>query len=98
MAKVASLHRMVTDEHVCPFGPKTKALLERQGFTVDDHVLRSREEVEAFKAEQHVDTTPQTFIDGRRIGGHDETRACLGVAVPKDDQTTYQPVLAVVAA
>ncbi len=31
------LYRMVMDEHTCPFGLKSKDLLERQGFKVEDH-------------------------------------------------------------
>ena len=65
----ATLHRMVLPDHTCPYGERAKALLEEAGFAVDDRILASREEVEAFKAEHGVDTTPQVFIDGKRIGG-----------------------------
>ena len=67
----ATLYRMVLPDHTCPFGVRAKQLLQAEGFTVDDRVLRSREEVDAFKADQGVDTTPQVFIDGERIGGSD---------------------------
>ena len=49
MAKSAQLYRMATDEHICPFGLKSKDLLERQGFEVDDHLLTSRAQTDAFK-------------------------------------------------
>ena len=49
-----------------------------QGYTVDDHWLTTREETEAFKAEHNVKTTPQTFIDGKRIGGYDDLRRYFG--------------------
>ena len=65
----ATLHRMVLPDHTCPYGVRAKALLEEAGFEVDDRILASREEVDAFMAEQGVDTTPQIFIDGERIGG-----------------------------
>jgi glutaredoxin len=39
----ASLHRMVMDEHLCPYGLKSKDLLERKGFEVDDICLKTRE-------------------------------------------------------
>jgi glutaredoxin len=63
---------MILPDHVCPFGVRAKAMLEDQGFEVQDRILRSREEVDAFKAEHGVATTPQIFIDGERIGGSDD--------------------------
>ena len=65
----ATLHRMVLPDHTCPYGVRAKAMLEEAGFEVDDRILASREEVDAFMAEQGVDTTPLVFIDGERIGG-----------------------------
>lgn len=68
----ATLYRMVLPDHVCPFGVRAKEMLEQNGFQVEEHILSSREEVDAFKAEHDVDTTPQIFFDGRRIGGSDD--------------------------
>ena len=62
MAKSATLYRMATDEHICPFGLKSKDLLKRKGYKVDDKPLTSREETDAFQQKHNVDTTPQTFI------------------------------------
>lgn len=45
-------------DHICPYGLKSKDLLERQGFAVEDHHLKTREEINAFKREHGVDTTP----------------------------------------
>ncbi len=73
----ATLYRMVLPDHICPFGVKAKQLLQSAGFTVDDQILRTREEVDAFKAEHGVDTTPQVFIDGERIGGSDDIERYL---------------------
>ncbi len=73
----AILYRMVLPDHVCPFGVRAKDILERNGYAVDDRVLRTRDEVDAFKAEQGVRTTPQIFIDGERIGGSDELERML---------------------
>ena len=42
MSKSAILYRMVTDEHICPFGLKSKDLLERHGYDVDVRHLTSR--------------------------------------------------------
>jgi glutaredoxin len=44
MSKWAELYRMVMPDHLCPYGLKSKDLLERNNFNVDDHHLRSREE------------------------------------------------------
>lgn len=88
---------MVTADHVCPYGIKSKWLLKRQGFQVDDHILSTRGETDAFKREQQVDTTPQTFINGTRIGGYDDLRAHFGKTVRKPGDETYQPVVAVFA-
>jgi glutaredoxin 3 len=76
----ATLYRMVTPDHTCPFGVMAKQLLEQHGFEVDDHVLRSRGEVDAFEAQHNVQTTPQVFIAGKRIGGSDDLERYLGEA------------------
>ena len=93
----AIVYRMVMEKHVCPFGLKTKDLLEREGFTVDDHWLTTREETDTFKAEHGVKTTPQTFIGGQRIGGYDDLRRHLGKEVKDPNATSYAPVVAVFA-
>lgn len=93
-AKTATLYRMAMDDHMCPHGLKSKDLLERRGYTVDDRTLTSRDDVDAFKAVQGVVTTPQTFIDGERIGGFDDLSAFFGTKTRPADQTTYQPVIA----
>ncbi|MCE8033598.1 glutaredoxin [Billgrantia tianxiuensis] len=95
--KQAKLYRMVMKEHLCPFGLKSKDLLERKGFEVEDHHLTTREETEEFKEKHDVDTTPQAFIDGQRIGGYDELREHFGLDSPGEDETTYQPVIALFA-
>jgi glutaredoxin 3 len=66
---VATLYRMVLPEHTCPYGVAAKRMLETAGYEVDDRILNSREEVERFKAENGVETTPLIFIDGEPIGG-----------------------------
>ncbi len=76
----AVLYRMVLPDHTCPFGVRAKAMLEENGFDIDDRILRSREEVDAFKEEQGVDTTPIVFIGDARIGGSEELQAYLSDA------------------
>ena len=96
-AKTAILYRMVMPDHLCPFGLKSKDLLERQGYRVEDHHLTTKDETEAFKREHDVKTTPQTFIDGARIGGYDDLRVHFELDPPKEEQseTSYQPVIAI---
>ena len=67
----AILVRMVLPDHICPYGVRAKALLEEHGFAIEERILGSRAEVDAFKAENEVSTTPQILIHGERIGGSD---------------------------
>ncbi len=90
----ATIHRMVMDKHMCPHGLKARDLLRRSGFDVEDRHLTSRDQIDAFKAEHDVKTTPQVFIGGRRIGGYDDLRAHLGKPVREKGATTYRPVIA----
>ena len=78
--RTAILYRMILPDHICPFGLRAKALLQQARFEVDDRVLTSREAVEALEAELGVDTTPQVFIGGRRIGGCDDLEEWLAEA------------------
>jgi glutaredoxin 3 len=74
------LYRMVLPTHTCPFGLLAKRMLDDAGIDYDDRLLTTREQVEAFKAEHGVETTPQVFIDGKRIGGSDELASYLDEA------------------
>ena len=97
--KTAKVYRMVMDDHTCPYGIKTVDLLKRQGFEVEDHHLTSRDETDAFKEKHQVETTPQTFINGDRIGGYDDVREHFGKShsQPEEGETSYQPVVAIFA-
>ena len=77
MNRTATLYRMILPDHTCPFGVRAKEMLQSGGYEVDDRILRSREETDAFKREHDVPTTPQVFIDGERIGGSDELQRYL---------------------
>lgn len=92
MSKKAELYRMVTGKHICPYGLKSLDLLKSQGYEVKDHHLTGREDTDAFKQKYDVKTTPQTFIDGERIGGHDEVKTFFGKV---REGTTYKPVIAI---
>jgi len=97
VAKKAILYRMVMPEHTCPWGLKSKDLLERSGFVVEDRHLTTRAETDAFKAKHHVATTPQTFFGGKRIGGYDDLRRFLGKRVQDPNATSYRPVVVLFA-
>lgn len=92
----ATLYRMVMEDHLCPYGLKSKWLLEKHGFKVKDYHLTTRAETDAFKAKHDVATTPQTWIAGERIGGYTDLAAHFGKAV-KQEGTTYRPVLVLFA-
>lgn len=93
-ARTATLYRMVMEKHTCPWGLKSKDLLEREGFTVDDKWLTTKEATEDFKTAQGVKTTPQIFIGGQRIGGYEDLLRYFGKSVPDPKATSYQPVVA----
>jgi glutaredoxin len=95
--RTAQLYRMVMPDHLCPFGLKSKDLLERNGYEIEDHHLTTREETDAFMEKHGVETTPQTFIGGERIGGYDDLRDHFGKPLKGEDETSYQPVIAIFA-
>lgn len=95
--KTATIYRMLTDAHICPFGIKSLDLLNRNGYKVIDNHLNSREAAEQFKKEHEVETTPQTFIDGNRIGGYEDLRKFFELPIKNKNKKTYAPVMAVFA-
>ena len=97
VGKKAILYRMVMPEHTCPWGLKAKDLLQRSGYEVEDHHLKTRGDTDAFKAEHQVATTPQVFIGGQRIGGYDDLRRFLGKRVADPKATSYRPVIVLFA-
>lgn len=95
--KTATIYRLVTPDHVCPYGLKSLDLLEREGYEVDDHHLTTEEEATAFREKWNVETTPQAFIDGELVGTLDGLRERFGRHVPDEDETTYRPVVTLFA-
>lgn len=77
MTQTATLTRMVLPDHTCPFGVRAKEMLEGAGYTVDDRILSTREEVDAFEEQHNVATTPLVEIDGEVIGGSDDLETWL---------------------
>ena len=95
MSKRATLYRMVMPNHICPFGLKSKDLLERKGFEVNDHHLTTRSETDAFKEKHEVKTTPQTFIDDKRIGGYDDLRDYFNLKQESEFGSRYTPIIVI---
>ncbi|MFW8590439.1 MauE/DoxX family redox-associated membrane protein [Glaciecola sp. 2405UD65-10] len=95
MSKTAILYRMVTNNHICPFGLRSKDLLQREGYDVDDRPLTSKEQTDEFKAKYKVKTTPQTYINDQRIGGYDELRTHFNKGEAGQSGITYTPVIAI---
>lgn len=95
MKKKATIFRMVTPEHLCPWGIKAWNLLKRHGYEVEDHHLESMEANKQYKKEHDVDETPQIYIEGERIGGYDQLREHLGLGPDPTEGETYRPVIAI---
>jgi glutaredoxin len=87
------LYRMVMPESECPWGLKAVKLLQERGLIFEDIKLRSRQEIDEFKSQYQVATTPQIFIDTERIGGYTDLADRLSVA-PTQAKTSYTPVIA----
>lgn len=97
MNKKAAIYRMVTPEHLCPWGVKAKDLLKRRGFEIEDHHLKTKRANESYKQQHGYTETPQIFINGRHVGGYDALRQHLGKGPDPKQGETYQPVLVVFA-
>lgn len=78
--RTATLTRMVLPGHECPYGVRARAMLEQAGFAIDELILTTREQVDAFKAERGLATTPLVEIDGETIGGSSDLEAWLANA------------------
>ncbi|CEA03513.1 glutaredoxin [Pseudomonas saudimassiliensis] len=62
----------------CPYAAKAIELLDKQGVSYRVHVFADPTEERLFKEEHGVQTTPQVFLEGERIGGYDELAAHFG--------------------
>lgn len=95
MSKVATLYRMHTAEHICPYGLKSRHLLKSKGYIIEDNILASQKETEAFKKKYNVQTTPQTFISDNRIGGYEALKKYFGKRIEDKNSADYMPVIAI---
>jgi glutaredoxin len=92
----AIIFRMVMPEHLCPFGLKSIDALKHAGYDIIDRHITTQDENKLVKETLGVKTTPQTFIDGQRIGGNDDLQVFLGNSEPKkEDDKTYAPIIAI---
>ena len=78
----AVLHRMDLPNYTCGYGIAARDLLRQKGFEIEEHVLRTRRETDAFKDKHHVTTTPLIFIDGQKIGGFTDLKRHLKAKAP----------------
>lgn len=97
MKKHATIYRMVTPDHLCPWGIKAYDLLKRNGYEVEDKHLESMDANKAYKEENGYDETPQILIGEEHVGGYDQLREHLGLGPDPKEGKTYLPVLAVFA-
>ena len=93
----ATVYRLVTPEHNCPYGLKTIDLLKRHGVEIDDRHLETERDATELRERLGVETTPQTFIDGELIGTLDEVREYFGEKVPDTEGESYRPVVTLFA-
>ncbi|MGP4973555.1 MauE/DoxX family redox-associated membrane protein [Psychrobacter alimentarius] len=94
----AIIFRMVMSDHLCPFGLKSIDALKHAGYDIIDRHITTQDENTLVKDTLGVKTTPQTFIDGKRVGGNDDLQVFLGNHEPEtDDDTTYASIIAIFA-
>ncbi|MEM8750182.1 MAG: glutaredoxin [Pseudomonadota bacterium] len=96
-AKTATVYRMHSANHICPFGLRSLDLLKRHGFRIEDKILADRDAADAFKREHDVKTTPQVWIGEERVGGFEALQSHLGVEKKDKNAISYGPVIAIFA-
>ena len=95
MKQKATIYRMVTPDHLCPWGIKAWDLLKRHGYEIEDHHLETMEANKHYKEEHGVDETPQIYIGDKHLGGYDDLREHLGLGPDPKEGKTYQPIIAI---
>ena len=93
--RTAKIDRMVTPDHMCPWGLKALSILKRNGYEIEDNHIISMDENKKYKEEHGVDETPQIWTEGEHVGGYDDLRAHLGMFVQDEDADTYVPIIAI---
>ncbi|MCM8527164.1 MAG: glutaredoxin [Lentisphaeraceae bacterium] len=80
----------------CPWGEKAVKLLNEKGIDFKDHIFSSKEEEEKFKESHGVKTTPQIFLEGKRIGGYTDLAKHFDEKIEENGKS-YKPVIAIFA-
>jgi glutaredoxin len=93
LAATVRIYRLSTPDHDCPWGIRAVNLLTKKGIEFEDIKLRSPEEVDAFKTQYDVTTTPQIFFGEERIGGYSDLAERFQIA-PEQSDYSYTPVIA----
>ena len=78
----------------CAQGDWAVKLLKKKGVDFHDHVLDEFQERD-IKDQLDVSTTPQIFLNGKRVGGYDDLARKFGEEPM--EETSYIPVIAVFA-
>ncbi len=68
------MENIVYSTRTCPFCIMVKDLLRERGIEFEDRIIDSRAEVEELKKKYGWRTVPIVVLDGKFIGGFDETR------------------------
>ena len=76
----------------------TRTFEKKNNFLIVDNQLRNKEEADAFKAQHHVKTTPQIFIDDKRIGGFSDLEIFLGEKSRTENKSSYRPIIMIFGA
>ena len=91
--RTALLYRMVLPDHTCPFGVRAKELLAQAGYEIDDRLLTSRAQVDAFQQEHGGrDHAPgvhrwRAYWRQRRVGA----LPCTGIVMSAGTRATHAP-------
>lgn len=76
----------------CGAADKAETLLQKQNIKFEVRTFTDKQQEESFKQEHDVTTTPQFFLEGKRIGGYSELTEYYGES---EQDSSYLPVIAV---
>ncbi|SLN67665.1 hypothetical protein ROA7450_03624 [Roseovarius albus] len=79
----AVLYRMDLPNYTCGYGTAARDLLRNHKYDIEEHILRTRREADAFKDKHNITTTPLILIDGVKVGGYTELRKYIKAQRPK---------------
>lgn len=79
----AVLYRMELSNYTCGYGTAARDLSRQKNVEIEEHILRTRRETDAFKDKHHIAKTPLIFIDGVKVGGFTDLKKHFSAAKPK---------------